>query len=142
MIGGIVDLDLLFQIPQEYARIIGGIERKQAQEGQQWRGKLARMVEEPLGKKAPYIGPSKIQPLQPKNAIPGTTGLFPGTTGLFRHYRTFPGVTGAPNAFFLCAPRYQTAVLPDPGTTGSWSSTNGHHRTKTTITFASGLRFR
>ena len=25
---GFVDLDLLFQIPQEYARIIGGIERK------------------------------------------------------------------------------------------------------------------
>ena len=108
MIGGIVDLDLLFQIPQEYARIIGGIERKQDQEGQQWRGKLARMVEEPLGKKAPYIGPSKIQPLQPKNTIPGTTGLS-------RHYRTFPGVPGAPNAFFLCTPRYQNAVLPDPG---------------------------
>ena len=30
LIGGVVDLDLLFQIPQEYARIIGGIERKQA----------------------------------------------------------------------------------------------------------------
>ena len=120
MIGGIVDLDLLFQIPQEYARIIGGIERKQAQEGQQWRGKLARKVEEPLGKKAPYIGPSKIQPLQPKNAIPGTTGLFPGTTGLSRHYRTFPGVPGAPNAFFSVLPStkmryYRTPLLPDPG---------------------------
>src|SRR4051812_38897633 len=76
------------------------------------------MVEEPLGKKAPYIGRSKIQPLQPKNTIPGTTGLFPGTTGLFRHYRTFPGVPGALNAFSLCAPRYQKAVLPDAGTTG------------------------
>ena len=29
-IGGFVDLDLLFQIPQEDARIIGGIERNQA----------------------------------------------------------------------------------------------------------------
>jgi hypothetical protein len=38
LIGGNVDLDLLFQIPQEYARISGGIERKgKLFQGQQWR---------------------------------------------------------------------------------------------------------
>ena len=36
-IGGIVDLDLLSQIPQRYARIMGGIERTQNFGGQQWR---------------------------------------------------------------------------------------------------------
>ena len=36
MIGGIVDLDLLFQIPQEYARIIGGIEREASTRDQPW----------------------------------------------------------------------------------------------------------
>ena len=37
-ISGIVDLDLLSQIPQRYARIMGGIERKASfSKGQQWR---------------------------------------------------------------------------------------------------------
>ena len=53
LIGGDVDLDLLSLFPQEGARIIGGIERKQAFGGQQWRAKLARKVGEPLGKKTP-----------------------------------------------------------------------------------------
>jgi hypothetical protein len=42
LIGRIVDLDLLSLFPQEDARIIGGIERKQAPKGQQWWGKLAQ----------------------------------------------------------------------------------------------------
>jgi hypothetical protein len=29
LIGGVVDFDILFQIPQEYARIMGGMEMKQ-----------------------------------------------------------------------------------------------------------------
>jgi hypothetical protein len=43
----IVDIDLLFQIPQEDARIMGGIERKQAFEVQQWsrRERANRMVD-------------------------------------------------------------------------------------------------
>ena len=46
MIGGVVDLDLLFQIPQEYARIMGGMERKKTFEVQQWsrRERANRMV--------------------------------------------------------------------------------------------------
>ena len=46
-IGGVVDLDLLFQIPEEYARIIGGMERKQAFDVQQWsrRERANRMVD-------------------------------------------------------------------------------------------------
>ena len=37
-IGGNVDLDLLSQIPQRYARIMGGIKSKASfSEGQQWR---------------------------------------------------------------------------------------------------------
>ena len=35
-IGGNVDLDLLSLFPQRYARIMGGIERRQAFQGQQW----------------------------------------------------------------------------------------------------------
>ena len=52
LIGGDVDLDLLSLFPQVQARIIGGIERKQAFGGQQWRSKLAQRVRELLGKKA------------------------------------------------------------------------------------------
>jgi hypothetical protein len=38
LIGGVVDQDLLFQIPEKYARIIEGKrERKKSQESQQWR---------------------------------------------------------------------------------------------------------
>ena len=41
-LGGIVDLDLLFLFPQEYARIMGGIgEERQALQGQQWRRESA-----------------------------------------------------------------------------------------------------
>jgi len=36
LIGGVIDLDLLFQIPQVYARIIGGIEREASLRGQHW----------------------------------------------------------------------------------------------------------
>jgi hypothetical protein len=66
LIGGNVDLDLLSLCPQEDARIIGGIERKQAWEGQQWMGKLSRMVRDRLGKKGPLNRSSKIQPLCPE----------------------------------------------------------------------------
>ena len=38
-IGGNIDRDLLSLFPQKDARIIGGIERKQAPRGQQWWGK-------------------------------------------------------------------------------------------------------
>src|SRR6266511_2482003 len=37
LIAGKVDLDLLSLSPQKDARTIGGVERKQAFEGQQWR---------------------------------------------------------------------------------------------------------
>jgi hypothetical protein len=37
LIGRIVDLDPLSLFPQVYARIMGGIERGQAFQGQQWR---------------------------------------------------------------------------------------------------------
>jgi hypothetical protein len=33
MIGGVVDLDLLFQIPQKYARVIGGKGEKASSRG-------------------------------------------------------------------------------------------------------------
>jgi hypothetical protein len=36
LIGGNIDLDVLFLLPQEDAKIIEGIERKQDPKGQQW----------------------------------------------------------------------------------------------------------
>jgi hypothetical protein len=36
MIGGVLDLDILFQICHCYARIMVGMKRKQALEDQQW----------------------------------------------------------------------------------------------------------
>jgi hypothetical protein len=47
MTGGVVDLDLLFQIPQNYTRIMGGRDRKQTFEVQQWsmRERANRMVD-------------------------------------------------------------------------------------------------
>ena len=48
-LGGIVDLDLLFLFPQEYARIMGGNgEERQALQGQQWR-RESRRASEKLG---------------------------------------------------------------------------------------------
>jgi hypothetical protein len=52
LIGGVVDLDLLFQIPQKYARIIGG-----KREGASSRGStievenMLKNTPKPLGKK-------------------------------------------------------------------------------------------
>jgi hypothetical protein len=37
LIGGNINLDLLLLFPQRYARIMGGIERGKAFQGQQWR---------------------------------------------------------------------------------------------------------
>jgi hypothetical protein len=52
LIGGVIDLDLLFQIPQKYARIIGG-----KREGASSRGSIMEVYfmlknsRKPLGKK-------------------------------------------------------------------------------------------
>ena len=71
------------------------------------------MVEEPLGKKAPYIGPSKIQPLQPKKCDSRYYRTFS------RYYRTLPalpdiswGSWGSKRIFSLRSP------VPKCGTAG------------------------
>jgi hypothetical protein len=51
LIGRIIDLDLLSLFPQEYARIIGGMERLEAQKGQQWRANTSSKGWGLLGKK-------------------------------------------------------------------------------------------
>jgi hypothetical protein len=87
LIGGNIDLDLLFLLPQEDARIIGGIERKQDPKGQQWWEKTFSKGWGSLGKKPPLNRSPKIQLLQPKyvqglvvaRVVPptGTTGVIP-----------------------------------------------------------------
>ena len=56
-IGGNVDLDLLSQIPQRYARIMGGNGREASfSKGQQWRRERGKQAQEDwgsLGKKSP-----------------------------------------------------------------------------------------
>jgi hypothetical protein len=49
----IVDLDLLVQSPQIYARIIGGMEEKTL-EGQQWRSILCSRIFQPVGEEGPF----------------------------------------------------------------------------------------
>jgi hypothetical protein len=49
----IVDLDLLFQSPQIYARIIGRMEEKTL-EGQQWRSILCSRIFQPVGEEGPF----------------------------------------------------------------------------------------
>jgi hypothetical protein len=51
LIGRIVDLDLPSLFPQEYARIMGGMERLQDQGGQQWRANTISKGWGSLGKK-------------------------------------------------------------------------------------------
>jgi hypothetical protein len=38
LVGGTIDLDLLFQLPQRYMDLSGRIKRNQRIEAQQWRG--------------------------------------------------------------------------------------------------------
>jgi len=58
-------------------------------------------IRKPLGKKTPFIGFPKIQPLQPFLYSSGTTGRFTGTTGkhgiplLKRPSGTTGGATGS-----------------------------------------------
>ena len=70
-IGGNVGLDLLSQIPQRYARIMGEIEREASFARSTMVGKREKIV---LGKashfgeeRGPYIGPHEKEPLQPEN---------------------------------------------------------------------------
>ena len=62
-IGGIVDLDLLSQIPQRYARIMGGIKRgtsfSNVNNGGRERGKHAGRSLALWGRKGPFIGTTK-----------------------------------------------------------------------------------
>jgi hypothetical protein len=56
LIGGVVDLDLLFQIPQKDARIIGGKgEEASFLQEQQWRRERVKKPGKPLGKKPLFI---------------------------------------------------------------------------------------
>jgi hypothetical protein len=52
LVGGNIDLDLLFQFPQRYMDLSGKIKRNQAFEMQQWWGKAIGVVVG-LGKKKP-----------------------------------------------------------------------------------------
>ena len=91
MIGGDVDLDLLSLFPQEQARIIGGIESKQAlrmstmEVEQELNGWIKpRGEEDPL-----YIVGEGIRPLPPLSArAPAVLPLNrSGTTAAWRYYR-------------------------------------------------------
>jgi hypothetical protein len=53
LIGRIIDLDLPSLFPQEYARIMGGMGRFLAQEGQQWRANMSSKDWGLLEKKPP-----------------------------------------------------------------------------------------
>ena len=60
MIGGNVDLDLLSLFPQEGARIIGGIERKQSSRKVNNGGeRAAKRLENRWGRRPPFIAPTK-----------------------------------------------------------------------------------
>ena len=67
-IGGFVDLDLLSQIPQRYARIMGGIKRgisfSKVNNGGRERGNVLEEAWLFWGRKGPFIGPHEIEPLQ------------------------------------------------------------------------------
>jgi hypothetical protein len=68
LIGRIVDLDLLSLFPQEDARIIGGIERKQAPKVQQWWGKTCLREIVSIKKKVPLNRCPRFPTVKAENA--------------------------------------------------------------------------
>ena len=84
MIGGNVDLDLLSQIAQRYARIMGGIGRgasfsRSTMVGDREETSLEEL-ENHWGRRGPYIGPQEKEPLAGKRG-PDISGA---STGYFR----------------------------------------------------------
>ena len=78
LIGGVVDLDLLFQIPQKYARIIGG-KREGASSREatmEVREKLKNTLEhqKTVGEEAPFYRARKL----PVTEFSGRSGAEPG----------------------------------------------------------------
>ena len=107
-----------------------GLGGKQAQEGQQWRGKLARKVREPLGKKGPFYRPSKMWPLQPRSRPDRILRLVSDLGTACCHTR-------AQIEDFCVAPE---SPAKSHRILRSWK-TGKNSNTKTVITWASELRF-
>ena len=68
----VVDLDLLFQILQEYARIIGGNGEEASSRRSTMVVKNVSKYSKNKGEEAPFIAPPKYDRLGPKSSQPGT----------------------------------------------------------------------